>query len=604
MISGYALDSRDNVWVRPEAIFFDYSDGEEFERSLLNIIKRALDVSSGSKELASAIVDWPTEYHFSICRHNLLRPFSIGAGQRVLELGCGCGAITRYLGESGADVAAVEGSVQRARIAAERCRDLTNVRVYCDNFIDFSSTEKFDFVLLIGVLEYAPKFIEGDDPVCRCLSHARSFLNKNGVLFLAIENQLGLKYLNGCAEDHLGTPYYGLHGLYRDNEPTTFGRVALEKKLATAGLMCHRFYYPFPDYKLPRVILSDTAFSTPGFDASALLAGMASGNGEGEFHPNFHENLAWRPIIDNGLLPQLANSFLILAAATEDAFGKFGADWRAETYTTNRVLAYATETSFVRSSDRMVVEKRYLHPDFSAKKVNFSTGGLLHRANTVCDYIVGRPYLLELQQRLARGEGISGVLEWVAPWFDLLLAHSSVGENGPVLPGDWVNVIPQNCIRASDGRLHRIDQEWEIEGYIPLYWLIVRGLNNSIGFSPTSPALVKMTLRELIVKVASVNGIYLTDGQITDAMRRESELCTLIYGGNETENFEKLRTVINGGCRCHLSDYLLGEFSRNRIAYLDDEIVRVKSTLSWQLSKPLRFISYIWRTLNKKIQKT
>ena len=58
--------------------------------------------------------------------------------------------MSRYFGETGASVIAVEGSSLRAQIAAERCRDLPNVKVVCDNIIDYISDEKFDYVTLIA----------------------------------------------------------------------------------------------------------------------------------------------------------------------------------------------------------------------------------------------------------------------------------------------------------------------------------------------------------------------------------------------------------------------------------------------------------------------
>ena len=88
---------------KPEAVHdFPYSDGAEVESRLFNIVRSAGDRSTFSRELASAITDWPSEYHLSSGRHCLLRPLGIGPQDRVLELGCGCGAITRFLGESGA----------------------------------------------------------------------------------------------------------------------------------------------------------------------------------------------------------------------------------------------------------------------------------------------------------------------------------------------------------------------------------------------------------------------------------------------------------------------------------------------------------------------
>ena len=156
---GYRFESNSNVWLRPAYSSIAYSDGDEFEERLANIIGQATDLSVFSIELRQKCTDWASLYHLSSSRANILRPMeSILQGADVLEVGAGCGAITRYLGESGANVIALEGSLRRAAIARSRTRDLDNVDVVADRFSEFSCKQKFDVVTLIGVLEYANLF--------------------------------------------------------------------------------------------------------------------------------------------------------------------------------------------------------------------------------------------------------------------------------------------------------------------------------------------------------------------------------------------------------------------------------------------------------------
>src|SRR5690606_12339781 len=143
----YFFDKAIKVWRRTAQYDFTYNDGDEIEQRLLSALKFCDDVSVLSKELLAHQIDWASEYHLSSDRANLLRPFSdIFKSANVLELGCGCGAITRYLGESGASVIAVEGSQQRATIAAERCRDLKNVSVILDKIEQIPFSKQFDVV--------------------------------------------------------------------------------------------------------------------------------------------------------------------------------------------------------------------------------------------------------------------------------------------------------------------------------------------------------------------------------------------------------------------------------------------------------------------------
>src|SRR3990167_4875722 len=114
----YSFDTVRRVWLPPASESFPYSDGDESEDYLLSTLKAVRDVSSKSSEILNAIRDWPSEYHLSPVRHNLLRSFEFKATDRILELGCGCASTSLFLGETVATVTAVEGSLRRAKIPA------------------------------------------------------------------------------------------------------------------------------------------------------------------------------------------------------------------------------------------------------------------------------------------------------------------------------------------------------------------------------------------------------------------------------------------------------------------------------------------------------
>jgi len=151
-----------NLWAvdTPKEIY--YSDADAAEKYLKNVVMKAQDLSSLSLELEGAIHDSVSEYHLSSQRANLLRGFNLDSIKNVLELDSGCGAITRYLGELGMNVDAIEGSSQRAEITRLRCRDLEDVHVINANFNDLVFPEAgYDAILLIGAVEYAQKYLKG-----------------------------------------------------------------------------------------------------------------------------------------------------------------------------------------------------------------------------------------------------------------------------------------------------------------------------------------------------------------------------------------------------------------------------------------------------------
>jgi SAM-dependent methyltransferase len=230
----YSFSVENNVWARPDDNrVWGYSDGDEVEQRIAKAVASAFDRSLYSREIRDAITDWPSHYHLSARRSHLLRPLRDRLQGSILEIGAGCGAISRYLGEINLDVVAVEGSPRRAAIAASRCIELSNVAVVADDFHHLPLGTTFDVVTLIGVVEYARLFSQNPsrDAVDAILARALQFLKPDGLLIIAIENQLGLKYFAGSREDHVGRAMFGVEDRYAKDGVVTFGRRELAGRL-------------------------------------------------------------------------------------------------------------------------------------------------------------------------------------------------------------------------------------------------------------------------------------------------------------------------------------------------------------------------------------
>jgi len=94
--------------------------------------------------------------HRTILRH--LKRAGLRRDSSVLEIGCGIGALTGLIGgycRSGS-VLAVDISPEAIEIARQRNRRLPRVQFMISDMSDFSSTKKFDFVVLPDVLEHIP----------------------------------------------------------------------------------------------------------------------------------------------------------------------------------------------------------------------------------------------------------------------------------------------------------------------------------------------------------------------------------------------------------------------------------------------------------------
>jgi 2-polyprenyl-3-methyl-5-hydroxy-6-metoxy-1,4-benzoquinol methylase len=277
-----------------------YSDGP-IEDEILNVVKNAenyFDVISKDNR-------WPILYHLSPIRENIIDWYPFEEDAEILEIGAGCGAITGALCNNTQKVVCVELSKKRALINAYRHIQKDNLEIVVGNFNDIKLNNKFDYITLIGVLEYAASYTDTENPYEDFLRKIKGLLKPSGKLIIAIENKFGLKYWSGCREDHTGEFFDGIQNYIGNKKVSTFSKKEVEKILYKTGFDKLEFYYPMPDYKLPSQMFSDKKLPNVG-ELKNLIS-----NYDQNRVVLFDECLAYDNIIKNGEFDFFANSFLI-----------------------------------------------------------------------------------------------------------------------------------------------------------------------------------------------------------------------------------------------------------------------------------------------------
>lgn len=230
-----------------------YSDGE-IENTILDIVKEQKKFGDYSD-----INDFfPVLYHLSPERENILNWYPFKESDTVLEIGAGCGAITGLLCRLAKHVTSIELSKKRSEINYERNHAYDNLDIIVGNIDSIVLNAKFDYIILNGVFEYAMSFTKQSNPYVFFLNGVKKYLNDSGKILLAIENRLGVKYFSGAAEDHTNTYYTGLNGYKENSTVRTFSRNELEDIFTQCGFSNWKFYYPYPDYKFPNEIFTDS----------------------------------------------------------------------------------------------------------------------------------------------------------------------------------------------------------------------------------------------------------------------------------------------------------------------------------------------------------
>ncbi len=319
-----------------------YSDGK-VEEEILSIVKNASPVEY--PKIIEQKKSWPILYHLSPLRGNIVDWLPLKSGDKVLEIGSGCGAITEKLSQKAGHVTCVDLSARRSHVNAYRNQDRDNIEICVGNFSDIepSLPEDYDFACMIGVFEYGQSYIHTDTPYEDFLKIMLKHVKKDGCIVIAIENKFGLKYWAGCKEDHVGTYFSGLEGYPEGGSARTFTRRGLEKIFHSCGVQNYSFYYPYPDYKFPTAIYSDRRLPHLG----ELTDNMR--NFDRDRMVLFNEKYVFDGIVKDGLFDVFSNSYLaVIGRSLDTCYVK---------YSNDRAGEYALRTDIVETPKGKVVRK-------------------------------------------------------------------------------------------------------------------------------------------------------------------------------------------------------------------------------------------------------
>jgi len=186
-------------------------------------------------------------------------------------------------------------------IVAELKEKTENVKTISikEFFNNFSSLEKYDYIVLIGIFEK----IINENEILELLKKAKNLLKENGKILLAMQNKFGMKYWVGEEVNQNLTAYSSI----TKTEENVFGITKIKNTLKSLDFK-FKFYYPLPDYKLTNVIFTDKFMpDNESIDARDLTFAKK------ESTLNFSEREAYKQILvcDKDKFPFFANSFFI-----------------------------------------------------------------------------------------------------------------------------------------------------------------------------------------------------------------------------------------------------------------------------------------------------
>lgn len=519
-----------------------YSDGI-IEDNLLEIVKNGRE-----REVLYSSKEWPILYHLSDIRENLLEWYPFDENAKILEIGSGCGALTGLLSKKAKEVTCIELSEKRSLINAYRNKNCDNVKIMLGNFQDIVIQEKYDYVTLIGVWEYAGLYVSGKSPYLTMLEMVKSFLKEDGKIIIAIENKMGLKYWNGALEDHTSNLYSSLNDYVDEKHVRTFSRPEIETIFHQLKIQKYSFYYPVPDYKLPDTIYSDETLPQPGTER----------NYRKDYNAcrmyNFYDATVSDQICKDEMFPYFSNSFLVIAGEdrVKNCFEK---------YNKCRKENLRIKTEIFKHNDCKFIRKKALN-EFSNKhisqlKINQKLWiGQLPSLKYVIGNIEDDEYITEyvdgvdldtlfynyrndvdlfVEQYSYYINKYLTPLEKDMVTFQISDKYLSIfGNNYPLnemsLQATNIDLIFSNLRLTEDNQLYCFDYEWVFDFLIPYEYVLWR--NACQLYSKYMVYLRgKISLKKFLDRV----GIHTENISIYNEMERN--FASYVYGLDDKENY-------------------------------------------------------------------
>lgn len=491
-------------WYKNEDL---YSEGD-IEDKIIEII-----AENEPEEYVQAIAScycWSTFYHLTHIRKNILNWYTFEEDATVLEIGCGMGAITSVLCEKCKNVTAVELSKKRAMGTLLRCRKKENLEIIVGNLNDIEFEKKFDYITLVGVLEYQGSYTNTENPYVDFLKKVKTLLKPNGKLLIAIENQYGLKYWCGAREDHTGIPFEGINQYtISDKKVKTFSKKGLDELIKSSGYKNTYFYYPMPDYKLPTVI-----YSQDNMPNNSNMMNM-----QYYYIPNnatlvAEEKNIYEDIIKNDVFDFFANSFLVECTDSvienRAVFASMSCHRSSEYQIGTRFLSNGKVEKFPlkgHTGDNHINQILQNEKNLRSQHIMVIENSL-DRGSLTADFVNEKTLeekLLELF-RIKEEKAIYFLIDKVygeicksseeAPWdkniiytFDLNVEPNKE-KFGTILKTGYLDMIFRNAF-LKDDQLLWFDQEWILEN-VPAKYILYRGLTQFYYSYPNAKEIIPL----------------------------------------------------------------------------------------------------------------
>ena len=193
-------------------------------------------------------------------RKNIINWYDFKPNSNILEIGCDLGQVTNFFGNLNVNVTSIEYDNYKYEEASKTLSPFKNINLVNDNLIDYYSKnidDKFDYIIVTSSMDRIDKFVKEEkkyNAFNKFLEIAYSLLKDNGNILIAVDNKFAIRNFSGATFNG-SKSFEIIEGKVKNSG--IFSKKKLVDLLDNSKFDSYKFYYPFPDYKLPSVIYTD-----------------------------------------------------------------------------------------------------------------------------------------------------------------------------------------------------------------------------------------------------------------------------------------------------------------------------------------------------------
>ena len=188
---------------------------------------------------------WETMYHLSPMRQNLLEWYEFKADAVILEVGAQAGVLTGFFASRAKKIVALEKDAELLEVNKVRNKRFDNIEFCLGSMDNLESENKYDYIVFVGTFEQG------------LLKTTKKLLKQDGILIIAGDNKMAMKYWAGAPDHSNGSVFSGITNNYKNGESRSFSKIEYEEFLKKEGFCNLTFYYPTPDYRFVSCLYSD-----------------------------------------------------------------------------------------------------------------------------------------------------------------------------------------------------------------------------------------------------------------------------------------------------------------------------------------------------------